>query len=87
MRVCNMLSQRVGDRGTERSVNTVVSTIDRLFKSYQKSSWKDDARTLLAQIPGGSSGAGSGTGTGAGAAGGTESAADRYAEAAQAAAA
>jgi HEAT repeat protein len=61
------------------------STIDQLLKSYQKSNWKDDARTLLAQIPGGS-GAGSGQGAGAGAGGGTGSAADLYAlEAASAA--
>src|ERR1700694_4476543 len=37
------------------------STIDQLLKSYQKSSWKDDARTLLAQIP-----EGYGTGVGVG---------------------
>lgn len=43
------------------------STVLRLLNNYQKSSWRDDARTLLAQIPSGS-GVGSGTsgGTGAG---------------------
>lgn len=29
------------------------STLTRLLNNYQKSSWKDDARTLLAQLPGG----------------------------------
>jgi len=28
------------------------STLTRLLNNYQKSSWKDDARTLLAQVPG-----------------------------------
>lgn len=51
------------------------STIDQLLKSYEKTSWKNDARTLLAQIPGGS---GTGAGTGVGAGGGTGSAADLY---------
>jgi len=41
------------------------STIKRLLNSYQKSSWKDDARTLLAQIPG-SYGVGYGIGVGVG---------------------
>jgi HEAT repeat protein len=41
------------------------STIDQLLKDYQKSSWKEDARTLLAQIPG-AAGAGSGAGDGSG---------------------
>lgn len=39
------------------------STVDQLLRDYQKSSWKEDARTLLAQIP---SGAGGGVGSGAG---------------------
>ena len=29
------------------------STIDRLLSTYQKTTWKEDARVLLAQIPGG----------------------------------
>lgn len=41
------------------------STVDQLLRSYSKSSWKDDARTLLAQIPG-ASGIGSGQGGGQG---------------------
>jgi HEAT repeat protein len=40
------------------------STVLRLLNNYQKSSWRDDARTLLAQIP-------SGTGVGSGSSGGT----------------
>ncbi|HVS80278.1 MAG TPA: HEAT repeat domain-containing protein [Pyrinomonadaceae bacterium] len=51
------------------------STIDQLLKSYEKSSWKNDARTLLAQIPGGS-GTSTSTGTGVGVGGGTGRAAD-----------
>ena len=68
-------------------------TITRLLKNYQNSSWRDDARTLLAQIPGGSSssasagsGNGQGQGTGVGAGKGARSAAERSAvEAASAA--
>src|ERR1700730_4968406 len=41
------------------------STITRLLKNYQNSSWKNDARTLLAQIPE-SYGTGSGSGSGVG---------------------
>lgn len=45
-------------------------TIERLLSKYQDSSWKDDARTLLAQVPGSYSvvyaGAGSGQGVGFG---------------------
>ena len=29
------------------------STLTRLLNNYQTSSWKDDARTLMAQLPGG----------------------------------
>lgn len=43
------------------------STLTRLLNNYQSSSWKEDARTLLAQLPGSYSGAaGSGTGSGTG---------------------
>ena len=41
------------------------TTLNRLLTNYQKSSWKDDARTLLAQIPE-SYGVGVGTGVGGG---------------------
>jgi len=41
------------------------STLTRLLNNYQSSSWKEDARTLLAQVPGSYSGA-SGSGTGSG---------------------
>jgi HEAT repeat protein len=48
------------------------TTINRLLNNYEKSSWKDDARTLLAQVPGTSSvpartrGIGRGNGVGIG---------------------
>jgi HEAT repeat protein len=43
------------------------STLTRLLNNYQSSSWKEDARTLLAQLPGSYSGAaGSGSGMGYG---------------------
>lgn len=47
------------------------STIIRLMNNYKDSSWRNDARTLLAQIPD-SSGAGSGSGSGTGISGGVE---------------
>jgi hypothetical protein len=43
------------------------STLNRLLKDYESSSWKEDARTLLAQLPGYSGAAGSGQSSGQGA--------------------
>jgi len=45
------------------------STLTRLLNNYQSSSWKEDARTLLAQLPerySGAAGSGTGIGTGVG---------------------
>jgi HEAT repeat protein len=42
------------------------STLVRLLKDYESSAWREDARTLLAQLPGVYTVAGSGTGTGIG---------------------
>lgn len=51
------------------------STLKRLLDAYQSSSWKEDARTLLAQLPESYSGAaGYGTGTGIGVGVGTSTA-------------
>jgi hypothetical protein len=35
---------------TSSSLDQCKTTLNRLLTNYQKSSWKDDARTLLAQI-------------------------------------
>lgn len=42
------------------------STLKRLLDEYQSSGWKEDARTLLAQLPGNFAVAGFGSGTGTG---------------------
>ena len=42
------------------------STLNRLLNEYESSSWKEDARTLLAQLPGYSGATGSGQGSGQG---------------------
>jgi HEAT repeat protein len=50
------------------------STLNRLLNQYQNSSWKEDARTLYAQLPGGypgAAGSGSGFGVGVGVGGNT----------------
>jgi HEAT repeat protein len=50
-----------------RNFDQCKTTLNLLLNNYQKSSWKDDARTLLAQIPeSGGSGVGVGVGRGRG---------------------
>jgi HEAT repeat protein len=49
----------------QKQYDKCKSTVDRLLKDYEKTTWKEDARVLVAQIPGGN-GIGFGTGFGVG---------------------
>lgn len=49
----------------QKQFDKCKTTVDRLLKAYEKTTWKEDARVLLAQIPGGSGfGVGNGSGFG-----------------------
>jgi HEAT repeat protein len=68
----------------QKQFDKCKSTVDRLLKDYQKTTWKEDARVLVAQIPGGSAnGYGYSYGVGKGMSGATPRAASADVDAAE----